>query len=94
MKVELEYRYGGEGTKKFINILLLFKKYSENKVKKAVKRCVSLGAWDDTHVMVILNHQHIPVPKILDLKNRPELQVEAGVRPAQIYDIATKEVIG
>ncbi len=37
MHEELKYRYGGEGTRRFVNILLLFSRYDEREVKEAVR---------------------------------------------------------
>jgi hypothetical protein len=40
LRCELEYRYADEGTRQYIQILLLFTKYPEDDVKQAVALCV------------------------------------------------------
>jgi hypothetical protein len=40
MRLELEYRCGDLGTRRYINILLLFTNYDREEGKRAVSRCV------------------------------------------------------
>jgi len=88
LRRELEYRYEGEGTKKFINVLLLFTEYEPDEVRQAVSRCVQRRAFSDEAVLGVLrnepiNHGH----RRLDLSHRPELcNVGTGIRPAALYD--------
>ncbi len=88
LRRELEYRYEGEGTKKFINVLLLFTEYDQDEVRQAVLRCVQRRAFSDEAVLGVLrnepiDHTHRP----LDLSHRPELlNVGNGIRPAALYD--------
>ena len=56
MRRELEYRHDGEGTKKFINILLLFTTYPQSEVKQAVSVCVKGRAFSDEAVESYLHH--------------------------------------
>ena len=50
MRRELEYRYGSEGTKRYINMLLLFDKYPARQVKESVRMCVKCRAFSDEAV--------------------------------------------
>lgn len=50
MRRELEYRSGSEGTKRYINILLLFDKYPADDVKESVRLCVKCRAFSDEAV--------------------------------------------
>jgi len=87
LRRELEYRYGGEGTKKFIGVLLLFTEYEHDQVRQAVHRCVSRRAFSDEAVLGVLRHQPSGPTHRLDLSHRPELtMVGDGIRPAAIYD--------
>ncbi|MBU2490638.1 MAG: IS21 family transposase, partial [Proteobacteria bacterium] len=54
MRRELEYRYEGEGTKKFIRILLLFAKYPAEEVRRAVRVCAKRRAFSDEAVLSVL----------------------------------------
>jgi len=88
LRRELEYRYEGKGTKKFINVLLLFTQYSEDEVRQAVSRCVRRRAFSDEAVLGVLRNDPIDTtPHQLDLSHRPELlSVGNGIRPVEIYD--------
>lgn len=83
----MEYRYDGEGTKKFINVLLLFCEYEASQVKAAVKTCISRRAFNDEAVRNILEYQPDTIRKNIDLAKRPELQIKTnGIRKASEYD--------
>ena len=88
LRRELEYRYEGEGTKKFINVLLLFTEYDDDEVRQAVCRCVQRRAFSDEAVLGVLRHEPIHhTHRPLDLSHRPELlHVGNGIRPAAMYD--------
>lgn len=88
LRRELEYRYEGEGTKKFINVLLLFTEYEPDEVRQAVTRCVQRRAFSDEAVLGVLRHEPTHrTHRRLDLSHRPELcHVGDGVRPAGLYD--------
>ncbi len=87
LKIELEYRYDGEGTKKFINVLLLFCEYEASQVKAAVKTCISRRAFNDEAVRNILEYQPDAIRKSIDLTHKPELQIKTnGIRQASEYD--------
>jgi transposase len=87
MRKELEYRYGAEGTKKFVGVLLLFTEFPEGDVRRAVELCVRRGAYSDEAVRSVLNYE--PPRRIghMDLSHRPDLaSVGGGVRPVGTYD--------
>jgi len=87
MRRELEYRYDPDGTRKYINILLLFSQYPQEDVKQAVSLCVSRRAFSDEAVLGVLRNEPLRPTTRLDLSDRPELlEVDSGVRPADIYD--------
>lgn len=76
MRRELEYRYGGEGTKKFIKVLLLFAKFPVEDVKKAVRVCVMRRAFSEDAVYGVLTYRPRFRVGALDLSSRPDLMVE------------------
>jgi len=87
MERGLRERYGDEGTRQYVRILLLLARYPEGRVRWAVKRCVRRGVFSYDGVCSTLNYQ--PRRKIggLDLSRRPELAgVGSGTRPAKTYD--------
>jgi transposase len=88
LRRELEYRYEGEGTRKFINVLLLFTEYDPDEVRQAVSRCVQRRAFSDEAVPGVLRNEPIgSTHRRLDLSHRPELlNVGDGIRPAALYD--------
>jgi len=88
LRRELEYRYEGEGTKKFINVLLLFTEHEPDAVRQAVTRCVRRRAFSDEAVLGVLGNEPIyHGHRRLDLSHRPELwNVGDGIRPAALYD--------
>lgn len=87
LRRELEYRYGGEGTKRFIRVLLLFAEHPVASVKEAVQMCVRRRAFSDEAVESLLHYQpHLAMPS-LDLSDRPQWQVACtGIRAASEYD--------
>lgn len=88
MRREREYRYQGEGTRKYIQILLLFTRYPVEAVHQAVSVCVRRRAFSDEAVQSILSYQPSQLSLSLDLSDRPAFQVEStGIRPARDYDV-------
>jgi len=75
MRRELEYRYQGEGTKKFIKVLLLFNRFEVEAVKEAVKLCVRRRAFSEDAVYGVLSYRPWPRLGALDLSHRPDLQL-------------------
>ena len=92
LRRELEYRYGGEGTKRFIRVLLLFTEHPVASVKEAVQICVKQRAFSDEAVESLLHYQpHLAMPS-LDVSDRPEWRVDCtGIRPAADYDVLLRE---
>lgn len=86
LRRELEYRYGGEGTRQFIDVLLLFTKFPEERVKQAVADCVRRCAFSEGAVRSVLSY--VPPRRIgaLDLSHCPELAaIECPARAASSY---------
>ena len=72
LRRELEYRYEDEGTRHYIDTLLLMTQYPVNQVKAAVSLCVRRRAFSrDAGVTVLRNEPIKPTPS-LDLPQRPE----------------------
>jgi len=88
MRKELEYRYPDEGTKRYINILLLFTKYPQKEVKHAVSVCVKCRAFSDQAVESFLrNGLH------LNLSGNPVFINEGdGKRSLNVYNQLVGEV--
>ena len=90
MRRELEYRYANEGTKKFINVLLLFSEFPEADVKRAVKTCIERRAFCDEAVRSTLTY--IPRKRFgkLDLSDNPKLAAIGDLsRPTTSYEQLT-----
>ena len=95
MRSELEYRYGYQGTKKFIKVLLLFKEFDEAAVKAAVCVCVKRRAFNDDAVRTVLTHEPVQRMALLDLTDHPELlAVKSDAAPAGAYDALLREELG
>jgi hypothetical protein len=95
MRTELEYRYGGEGTRKFVRLLLLFTEFPVRDVKRAVRVCVRRRAFSEEAVRAVLSYRPRRILGRLDLSHKPELAgVYAQRRPAAVYDalLSGKEV--
>lgn len=87
MRIELEKRYGDQGTRQFIKILLLFGDRPVSAVKKAVSQCVRLGAYNLDSVYNDLNYT--PPQKVgrLDISGRSDLNISGdGIRSATEYE--------
>lgn len=89
MRRELEYRYGSEGTKRYINILLLFDKYAGREVQESVKMCVKCRAFSDEAVeSYIRNSGHI------DLTGKPVFNtIGDGRRDLAIYNAVVGQAV-
>ena len=87
MRRELEYRYGSEGTGRFISILLLFSEYSESQVKEAVSICVKCRAFSDEAVLSFLrNDCHLDLSSNTVLVNKGD-----GKCNLSVYDSLSRE---
>jgi transposase len=91
LRRELEYRYSVDGTRQFLNILLLSREYDFKLVRDAIERCVRQRAFHEEAVRLEL-HQLTQSPAEtcrheLDLHGREELQqVGDGCRDLAMYD--------
>jgi hypothetical protein len=85
---ELEYRYHGEGTRMFIDILLLAKRYQWKDVCRAIDVCCKNHAFNEAAVLLELENIGTSQPnKVLDLSAHPSLQqTETGTRSLECYD--------
>jgi transposase len=87
LRRELAFRYGDEGTRKFIRVLLLFTTHPEEQVKAAVRECVRRRAFSDEAVQSVLAYRPPAQGKTLDLSAHPLFHLEGdGVRAAAEYD--------
>jgi len=87
MRRELEYRYDGEGTKKFIKVLLLFARFPVEEVKEAVRVCVQRRAFSEDAVYGVLTYRPRFQVGSLDLSSRPDLMIEVdGKGSLTAYD--------
>jgi len=94
MRKELEFRYGGEGTRKFIRILLLFREYPEGDVRSAVELCVQRCCWSEEAVKNVLGYEPTSHSPRLDLSDRPALLGYGdGIRPAKLYHQLLEEEV-
>ena len=91
LRRELEYRYGDDGTRQFLSILLLSKEHDFKLVRQAIESCVRQRAFHEQAVRLEL-HQLSRTSAVqnnveLDLQDREELQgVADGCRDLSIYD--------
>ena len=86
-RIELEYRKDAEGTREFIEVLLLFTKYPEDRVKEAVKQCLRRRLFSAASVKGLLDYLPPAKKGVVDVSEHPALQVQtSGMRPIAIYD--------
>lgn len=87
LRRELEYRDEGQGTRRYIEVLLLFTDYPEQDVKDAVALCVRRRAFAYEAVLAVLRGEPARPYAQLDLSDRPHLQlVGDGTRPLAQYN--------
>jgi hypothetical protein len=91
MRQELEYRYAEEGTRQFLDILMLSKKHDFGVVREAITNCVAARAFHEEAVRLELHRlQQSATTRAsaeLDLSSYPELQnVQSKTRDLSIYD--------
>jgi transposase len=84
---ELEYRYQGDGTRRFIDILLLAKHYDWRDVCRAIDACCKCQAFNEAAVLMELGRIQDTTTKSLDMNSRPELVLPEcqGLRSATYY---------
>jgi transposase len=85
---ELEYRYEGEGTRRFIDILLLVKHHDWSDVCRAIDACCKNHAFSEAAVLMELGRIENSNNTTLDLNSRPELVLPdcQGLRSAAYYE--------
>jgi transposase len=85
---ELEYRYQGEGTRRFIDVLLLAKRYDWKDVCRAIDACCKTHAFNEQAVLMELQRASVVAPTAtIDLTDRPLLQhTGTGTRSLACYD--------
>jgi transposase len=85
---ELEYRYHGEGTRMFIDIVLLAKRYQWKDVCQAIDACCKNHTFNEAAVLLELESTGTSLPsKALDLSAHPTIQqTETGTRSLKCYD--------
>ena len=91
MRRELEYRYAEDGTRQFLNILMLAKDHEFSLVRQAIANCATGRSFHEEAVRLELHRlQQTPSQRndiSLDLTSRPALQdVATGTRDLAIYD--------
>ncbi len=84
---ELEYRYEGDGTRRFIDILLLAKQHDWKDVCRAIDACCKNHAFSEAAVLMELGRIENMNTTTLDLNVRPELVLPdcQGLRSASYY---------
>lgn len=92
LRRELEYRYGEDGTRQFVNILLLSKEHEFSLVRQAIAACAKSRAFHEEAVRLeLIGLKSTPTSDKtkaeLDLSDRPELgSVTSDTRNLSIYD--------
>ncbi len=95
LRRELEYRYDEDGTRQYIDVLLLFTKHSKDAVVAAVRDCVKRRVFSRDAVLHALHGKPEPTNyHRLDLAHRPELaRCGNGMRSASVYDQLCREEV-
>jgi len=91
MRRELEYRYAEDGTRQFLNILMLGRKHDFSLVRQAIENCSAARAFHEEAVRLELHRLEATPPArsetTLDLTARPELKnIPNEERDLSIYD--------
>ena len=91
MRRELEYHYAEDGTRQFLNILMLGKEHDFSLVRQAIENCSSARAFHEEAVRLELHRLEATPPTrndtLLDLTARPDLQdIPSEKRDLSIYD--------
>jgi len=92
---ELEYRHEEDGTRQYIDVLLLLAKHPEEKVVEAVRRSVERRVFSRDAVLHELHGKPRPTkPHRLDLAHRPDLaRWGDGIRASAVYDRLREEEV-
>ena len=87
LRRELEYRYEADGTRQYIDVLLLMIEHPEQAVRDAVERCVKRRAFAYEAIVAALRNEPVRSDAALDLSGRPELMIQTtGMRELGVYD--------
>jgi transposase len=91
---ELEYRYQGDGTRRFIDILLLAKHHDWCDVSRAIDACCKNQAFNEAAVLMELGRIPDTTTTTIDLNSRPELVLPEcqGLRSATYYQSLITQV--
>jgi len=90
---------GGEGTRQFLNMLLLVKEQPWSLVSQAIERCALRRAFNEEAVRLellrLVNGPSVQMKQsMLDLSQHPQLQnVNQGTRSLKVYDALLEEHI-
>lgn len=92
LRSELEYRYQADGTKRFLQILMLSKEHAFPLVREAIENCVKARLYHEEAVRLELERlttsETSETKASLDVTDRPDLQVAVtGLRDLSIYDL-------
>ena len=92
---ELEYRHEEDGTRQYIDVLLLLTEHPEQKVVEAVRRCVERRVFSRDAVLHELHSKPRSTKSHrLDLAHRPDLAHHgSGIRSSAIYDRLREEEV-
>ena len=84
---ELIFRYQDDGSKQFVDILMLFTKYHETQVKAAVKECMKRRLFSFDAVLGVLDYEPPVKNESVNIANYPELHTETtGIVDAKVFD--------
>lgn len=87
MRRELEYRQPDNGTRQYIDILLLMTEYTVDGVRDTVRLCLRRRAFSYDAVLAVLRNEPVTPSPRLDLSDRPDLShADDGTRPLSVYD--------
>jgi transposase len=91
---ELEHRYQGDGTRRFIDILLLAKHHDWRDVSRAIDACCQCQAFSEAAVLMELGRFQETTTAPLDLTYRPELVLPEcqGLRSVSYYQSLITQV--
>jgi len=93
LRRELEYRYEEDGTRQYVDVLLLLREHPEEAVIEAVRLCVERRIFSRDAVLHTLHGKPQPTKSHrLDLAHRPDLaDCGDGIRASAAYDQLREE---
>jgi hypothetical protein len=95
LRRELEYRYEEDGTRQYIDVLLLLTEHPEEAVIAAVRSCVERRIFSRDAVLHTLHRKpRLTKSHRLDLAHRPQLAHRGdGIRASVVYDQLREEEV-